>query len=69
MCDFACCTMAKVNPNGGETYPVGFFISEYAASFAANILAATLVEVDGFSGFGQVEVDCIIVSGNFGPEV
>ena len=41
--------MAKVNPNGGETYPVGFFISEYAASFAANILAATLVEVDGFS--------------------
>jgi len=32
-----------VNANG-ETYPVGFMIANWAASYAANILGATLVE-------------------------
>ena len=33
----------QVNANG-ETYPVGFMIANWAASYAANLLAATLVE-------------------------
>ena len=33
----------EVNANG-ETYPVGFFISNWPACFAANIVGATLVE-------------------------
>ena len=39
-----------VNENG-ETYPVGFFISNYAASYAANILVSTLVEAGGGTAF------------------
>ena len=31
-----------------ETYPVGFFISSYAASFAANTMAAIITEVPQF---------------------
>ena len=39
----------EVNMNG-ESYPIGFFISNYAASYAANILASKLVaEVLGFN--------------------
>lgn len=34
----------QVNPNG-ETYPVGVFISNWAASFAAQYLGATLIQV------------------------
>ena len=37
-------TFNEVNPNG-ETYPVGVFISNYAASFAAQYLGAALIEV------------------------
>ena len=45
----------KVNLNEGS-YPVGIFISYYAASFAANTMAAQLTEVRFDSG------------GNFSPE-
>ena len=34
----------QVNPNG-ETYPVGVFISNYAASWAAQYLGAALIQV------------------------
>ena len=35
--------VAQVNVNG-ETYPVGFMVANWAASYASHILAATLVE-------------------------
>ena len=35
--------LAKVNPNG-ETYPVGLFVSSYAASYAAQYLGSILIQ-------------------------